>query len=116
MTVPGVARPAPTPPLRVLLGHVLRRHRTAQWSSWRTSSPAVLSPCRTPAPVATRQSASERPVIEDFVARHGSIVVKPARGEQGRDTGHRRREQPRLVRPHLPYIHSPAAGPNASPP
>ncbi len=29
-------------------------------------------------------AASERPVIEDFVARHGSIVVKPARGEQGR--------------------------------
>lgn len=30
MTARGVDAPRPTPPLRVLLGHVLRRHRLAQ--------------------------------------------------------------------------------------
>lgn len=30
MTAPPVDAPRPTPPLRVLLGHVLRRHRVAQ--------------------------------------------------------------------------------------
>ena len=33
---------------------------------------------------AQMDAGAKRSVIEDFVAKHGSVVVKPARGEQGR--------------------------------